>query len=50
MHEDSSYSDSRRRRKKKGTERIFEEIVVENFPNMRKEIVESKKHRESLTG
>ena len=25
--------------KKKGTEKIFEEIIFENFPNMRKEIV-----------
>ena len=25
--------------KKKGTQKIFEEIIVENFPNMRKEIV-----------
>ena len=25
--------------KKKGSEKIFEEIIVENFPNMRKEIV-----------
>ena len=25
--------------KKKGTEKIFEEIIVENFPNMAKEIV-----------
>ena len=25
--------------KKKGTEKIFEEIVVENFPNMGKKIV-----------
>ena len=25
--------------KKKGTEKIFEEIIVENFPNMRKEIL-----------
>ena len=25
--------------KKKGTEKIFEEIIVENFPNMRKEIM-----------
>ena len=25
--------------KKKGTDKIFEEIIVENFPNMRKEIV-----------
>ena len=25
--------------KKKGTEEIFEEIIVENFPNMGKEVV-----------
>ena len=36
---------------KKGIEKIFEEIIVENFPNMRKEIVrKSGKHRESHTG
>ena len=27
-----------RRRREKGTEKIFEEIIVKNFPNMRKEI------------
>ena len=31
--------------KKKGTEKIFEEIIVENFPNMVKETVEPRKHR-----
>ena len=36
--------------KKKGTEKIFEEIIVENFSNMVKEIIKSRKHRESLTG
>ena len=36
--------------KKKGTEKIFEVIIVENFPNMGKEIVKSRKHRESHTG
>ena len=36
--------------KKKGTEKIFEEIIVGNFPNMGKEIVKSRKHRESHTG
>ena len=37
--------------KKKGTEKIFEEIIVENFPNMGKEIVnKSRKHRECHTG
>ena len=28
--------------KKKGYEKIFEDIIVENFPNMEKEIVKSK--------
>ena len=28
--------------KKKGYEKIFEEVIVENFPNMEKEIVKSK--------
>ena len=36
--------------KKKGFEKIFEEIIVENFPNMEKEIVKSKRHKESHTG
>ena len=30
--------------KKKGYEKIFEEIVVENFPNMEKEIVNTPRH------
>ena len=38
-------------KKKKGSEKIFEEIIGENFPNMGKEIVnKSRKHRESHTG
>ena len=36
--------------KKKLYEKNFEEIIVENFPNMEKEIVKSKRHRESHTG
>ena len=36
--------------KKKGTEKIFEEMIVEKFPNMEKEKVKSRKHRESRTG
>ena len=36
--------------KKKGYAKIFEEIIVENFPNMEKEIVKSKRHKESHTG
>ena len=36
--------------KKKGYEKIFEEIIVENFPNVEKEIIKSKRHKESHTG
>ena len=36
--------------KKKGSEKIFEEITVENFPNTEKEIIKYRKHRESHTG
>ena len=39
MHQHLNYRGPRRRRKKKGHEKIFEEIIVENFPNMEKEIV-----------
>ena len=35
--------------KKKGYEKNFEEIMVENFPNMEKEIIKSKKYKESHT-
>ena len=36
--------------REKGSEKIFKEIIVENFPNMGKEIIKSKKHRESHSG
>ena len=36
--------------KKKGSEKKFEKIRVENFSNMGKEIIKSRKHRESHTG
>ena len=39
MHQNLNYRGPRRRREKKGYEKIFEEIIVENFPNMEKEIV-----------
>ena len=39
MHEQSNYRGPRRRREKKSTEKIFEEIIVENFHNMGKKIV-----------
>ena len=34
--------------KKKGYEKIFEEIIVENFPNMEKEIVKSKRYKSPI--
>ena len=38
-------------KKKKGTEKIFEEIIVDNFPNReRKGLIKSRKCRESHTG
>ena len=36
--------------KKKGYEKNFEEIIVENFPNMEKEIVNHVQEAESHTG
>ena len=39
MHQHSKYRDPRRGREKERFEKIFEEIRVENFPNMGKEIV-----------
>ena len=33
-----------------GPEKIFEEIIAENFPNMGKETLKSRKRRESHTG
>ena len=38
MHQHSNYRGPRRRREK-GYENIYQEIIVENFPNMEKEIV-----------
>ena len=36
--------------KQKVYKKNSEKIIVENFPNMEKEIVKSKSHKESLTG
>ena len=38
MHQHSNYRGPRRNEKKKGYEKIFEKIIVENFPKMGKEI------------
>ena len=39
MHQHSNYRGPRRRRREKGTEKIFEGIIVEKFHNVGKEIV-----------
>ena len=39
MHQHLNYRGPRGRRAKERSEKIFEEIIVENFPNMGKEIV-----------
>ena len=36
--------------KEKWYEKIFEEIIVENFPSTEKEIIKSKRHKESHIG
>ena len=32
--------------REKGTEKIFQEIIVKNFPNMGKEPLKSRKHND----
>ena len=49
-HQHSNYRGPRKKEKKKGYEKIFEEIIVENFPNIEKEIIKSKRHKESHKG
>ena len=40
MHQHSNYRDPKKKEeKKKGYEKVFEEIIVENFPNIKEEIV-----------
>ena len=46
MHQHSNYRVPRRRREK-GTEKIFEDIIVENFPNMGKEMVNQVQEAQS---
>ena len=39
-----------RRRREKGPEKIFEEIIAENFPKMRKEIVNQVQEAQRVPG
>ena len=47
MHQHSKYRVPEEEEKKKGYEKIFEEIMVENFPNMEKEIVNQVQEAQS---
>ena len=47
MHQHSQYRGPRRR-EKEGYKRISEEIIVENFPNMEKEIVNKVQQAERV--
>ena len=49
MHQRSNYRGTRGRREKKVTEKMFEEIIVENFPNMGKEIVNQVQEAQRAT-
>ena len=40
----------RRREREKGPEKIFEEIIAENFPNMGKKIVDQVKEAQKVPG
>ena len=48
MHQHLNYRGPKGRRQK-GSEKIFEEIIVENFPNMRKEIINQVQEAQRVT-
>ena len=51
MHQHSHYRGPRRRREReKEPEKIFEEIIVENFPNMGKGIVSQVQQAQKVPG
>ena len=47
MNQPLNYRGPRRRREKKENEKIFGEIIVENVPNMEKEIVNQVQEEQS---
>ena len=46
MHQHSNYGVPEEEEKKKGSEKIFEEIIIANFPNIGKEIVHQVQERQ----
>ena len=51
MHEHSHFRGPRRRRKReKGPEKIFEEIIPEKFPNMGKEMINQVQEAQRVPG
>ena len=51
MHEHSHFRGPRRRRKReKGPEKIFEEIIPEKFPNMGKEMINQVQEAQRVSG
>ena len=48
MHQHLHHRGPRRREREKGPEKIFEEIIDENFPNMGKEIVNQVQEAQSF--
>ena len=50
MHQHSNYRGPKEEEKKKGSEKIFEEIIAENFPNMGKEVVNQVQEAQRVPG
>ena len=50
MHQCSNYRGPKEEDKNKWYEKIFEEIIVENGLSVEKEIIKSKRQKESHTG
>ena len=50
MYQHSNYRGPKEEEKKKGSEKIFEEIIAENFPNMGKEVVNQVQEAQRVPG
>ena len=50
MYQYSHYRGLKREEREKGPEKIFEEIIAENFPNMGKEIVNQVQEAQRVPG